>query len=39
MPELEWRFGYLWALGLMLTTAAGLVLYFRVKGWLGKSGS
>jgi len=36
MPELEWRFGYPWALGLMLTTAAGLVLYFRAKGWLGK---
>jgi magnesium transporter len=37
MPELEWRFGYPWALGLMLVTAAGLVLYFKRKGWLGKS--
>jgi magnesium transporter len=36
MPELEWRFGYPWALGLMLLTAAGLVLYFKRKGWLGK---
>jgi magnesium transporter len=36
MPELEWRFGYPWALGLMLLTAVGLVLYFKRQGWLGK---
>jgi magnesium transporter len=33
MPELEWRYGYAWALGLMGVTAAGLVLYFKRKGW------
>jgi magnesium transporter len=33
MPELHWRFGYAWALGLMGATAAALVLYFRRKGW------
>jgi len=33
MPELEWRYGYAWALGLMLTTAAALVVYFKRKGW------
>ncbi|MCL4439328.1 MAG: hypothetical protein M1609_01670 [Firmicutes bacterium] len=33
MPELNWRFGYFWALGLMLTTAGGLVYYFRKKSW------
>ena len=34
MPELEWRFGYLWAWGLMV--AASLVLYrlFKRSGWL-----
>jgi magnesium transporter len=36
MPELRWRYGYPFALGLMAMTAAGLVLYFRAKGWLGK---
>jgi magnesium transporter len=33
MPELEWRYGYVWALGLMACTAAGLVLYFKRRGW------
>jgi magnesium transporter len=33
MPELEWRYGYVWALGLMVCTAAGLVLYFKRRGW------
>jgi magnesium transporter len=33
MPELEWRYGYAWALGLMAITAVGLILYFRRKGW------
>ena len=34
MPELEWRFGYAWALGLMV--AAGVVLHrvFKRSGWL-----
>lgn len=34
MPELHWRFGYLWALGVMLCSAAGPLLYFRAKQWL-----
>jgi magnesium transporter len=33
MPELHWRYGYLWALGLMAATAGGLVLFFRRRGW------
>jgi magnesium transporter len=34
MPELQWRYGYLWGLGLMVTLAAGLWVYFRRKHWL-----
>ena len=34
MPELSWRLGYGWALGLMVTSAVGLWLYFKRKGWL-----
>jgi magnesium transporter len=33
MPELNWYFGYPFALGLMLATAAALLLYFRRKKW------
>jgi magnesium transporter len=33
MPELKWRYGYLWALGLMGATLVGLALYFKRKGW------
>jgi len=29
MPELEWRYGYAWALGLMLASALGLIGYFK----------
>lgn len=35
MPELKWRYGYPFALGLMAAVAGGLLLYFRVKGWIG----
>ena len=35
MPELRWRYGYLFALGAMGLTAIGLVFFFRSKGWLG----
>jgi len=35
MPELGWRFGYPFALGLMGLVTAGLLLFFRRKGWLG----
>jgi magnesium transporter len=34
MPELSWRFGYGWALGLMVVSAVGLWVYFKRKGWL-----
>lgn len=34
MPELQWRFGYFYALGLMVAVSLGLVLYFRHKKWL-----
>ena len=34
MPELAWRYGYSWALGLMVVTASGLWVYFKRKGWL-----
>jgi magnesium transporter len=33
MPELEWRWGYASALGLMGLTAIGMLMYFRRKGW------
>jgi magnesium transporter len=36
MPELGWRYGYLGSLLLMAAVAAGLTLYFRRKGWLGR---
>jgi magnesium transporter len=39
MPELDWYFGYPLALLLMLAVAAGLIVYFRRKGWLGDRGS
>jgi magnesium transporter len=34
IPELGWRFGYGWALGLMVASAGGLWVYFKRKGWL-----
>jgi magnesium transporter len=33
MPELTWRYGYASALGLMAITAAGMIAYFRRRGW------
>ncbi len=33
LPELSWRYGYLWALGLMAAVALSMILYFRRKGW------
>jgi magnesium transporter len=35
MPELDWRYGYPFALTLMGLTALGMLWYFRRKGWLG----
>lgn len=34
MPELQWRFGYLWALGVMLASAIVPYLFFKKRGWL-----
>ena len=33
MPELHWRFGYLYALILTLTTTGATIWYFRKKHW------
>ncbi len=34
MPELYWRFGYLFALGMMVVTALGMLVFFRRRRWL-----
>jgi magnesium transporter len=34
MPELQWRFGYGWALGLMLAVAVLMLTWFWRRGWL-----
>ena len=34
IPELNWHFGYLYSIGLMLTSAAIPLGYFRKRGWL-----
>jgi magnesium transporter len=34
MPELSQRWGYPFALGLMVLSAVGPMLYFRKRGWL-----
>jgi magnesium transporter len=34
MPELEWRFGYLSVLGVMLCVVIGMMIYFRRKKWI-----
>jgi magnesium transporter len=34
MPELDWKFGYPFALGLMVLISAALILYFRRRKWL-----
>jgi magnesium transporter len=34
MPELDWSFGYPFAIGLMVASVAAPFLYFRRKGWL-----
>lgn len=34
MPELTWRYGYFYALGLMSLTVLAMLGYFRRKGWL-----
>ena len=34
MPELHWRFGYPFALGLMVAVSAALYLVFKRRGWI-----
>ena len=34
MPELDWGFGYAWALGLMIVAAGILFIMFRRRDWL-----
>ena len=34
MPELEWQYGYVYVLLLMVASAVGPMLYFRKRGWL-----
>ena len=34
MPELDWKYGYLWAIGLMVASALLPMWYFRRRGWL-----
>jgi magnesium transporter len=36
MPELKWRFGYPFSIGLMVASVVGLLVYYRRKGWLGE---
>jgi magnesium transporter len=36
MPELGWRFGYAFSLGIMIAAVGGMIYYFWRKGWLGK---
>ena len=33
MPELEWAYGYPYALGLILLSAIAPIVYFRLRGW------
>lgn len=34
MPELQWHYGYLWAIGMMTGIGAVLVMYFKRRRWL-----
>jgi magnesium transporter len=33
MPELDWRFGYPAALGVMAAIGAAMMVFFKRKGW------
>lgn len=35
MPELHWKYGYLWAIGLMFSVAMLMLLWFQRRGWMG----
>jgi len=34
IPEFEWRYGYFYAIGLMIASVAAPFIFFRRKGWL-----
>ncbi len=34
MPELEWQYGYVYVIALMIASALGPMIYFRKRGWL-----
>jgi magnesium transporter len=38
MPELNWRFGYPYALGVMVIVTLVMLWWFKHKGWLGQFG-
>lgn len=38
MPELKWRFGYPVSIALMVGSVAGLLLYYKGRGWIGIGG-
>lgn len=33
MPELNWTYGYLWGIGLIVLSALAPLIWFRLKGW------
>lgn len=37
IPELQLEYGYFYLLGVMACVAGGMLLYFRRKGWIGRS--
>jgi len=39
MPELGWRWGYPFAITVMVAVAGSMLVYFRRKGWLGGRGA
>ena len=39
MPEIPWRYGYVFVWIVMIATAGGMLIYFRRKGWFGGDSS
>lgn len=37
LPELKWRYGYLFALGIMAATALVMLVFFWRRGWIGRN--
>ncbi len=34
MPELHWKYGYIWAIALMILFVAGILWFFKRRKWL-----